>query len=231
MTADAPSRRGAAFTAAPLTAQLAILDDDDPAGVRRTDVEPGVSYTLTRLLSVRECARLVAFAEEAGFAPAGLAIGDDAYRVNDQARNNLRVIVEDRGLADRLWRRIATVVDPRHDGLVAAGVNWRFRIYRYQVGHYFRPHYDRRDELPGGAGTTRFSLMIYLNQGFGGGDTVFYEDKRGRGSSRKRNNKVLHRVTPRTGMGLAFDHDVLHEGAEVTDGIKYAVRTDLYYRR
>jgi prolyl 4-hydroxylase len=221
------------FTAVPATATLAVLDADDVAPVRRQEVEAGTSYTLTGLMSVRECARLVAHAEAAGFAPAGLAIGDDEYRVNEKARNNLRVIVEDRAFADRLWRRIAAVVDRRHDGLVVAGLNWRFRIYKYQVGHYFRPHYDRRVELPGGVGETRFSFMIYLNEGFSGGDTVFYEEKRraARGASRKRNNKVLHRVTPRTGQALVFDHDVLHEGSEVTAGIKYAVRTDLYYAK
>jgi prolyl 4-hydroxylase len=217
---DPTGRRRADFTALPETASLAVLDaEDDVAPVRRQEVETGASYTLSGVMSVRECARLVAHAEAAGFAPAGLAIGDDEYRV--------------RAFASRLWRRIAPVVDRRHDGLVAAGLNWRFRIYKYQAGHYFRPHYDRRVELPGGVGETRFSFMIYLNEGFAGGDTIFYEQKRrtSRGGSRKRNNKVLHRVTPRTGAALAFDHDLLHEGSEVTDGIKYAVRTDLYYAR
>src|SRR5688572_3660021 len=107
MTVDDPAarRRAAHFTAVPETATLAILDpEDDVAPVRRQDVEAGSSFTLSRVMSVRECARLVAYAEAAGFAPAGLAVGDDEYRVNEKARNNLRVIVEDRVLAGRLWR-------------------------------------------------------------------------------------------------------------------------------
>ena len=33
-----------------------------------------------------------------------------------------------------------------------------------------------------------------------------------------------------TGMGLLFQHPIIHEGAEVTRGTKYVIRTDLMYR-
>jgi hypothetical protein len=36
-------------------------------------------------------------------------------------------------------------------------------------------------------------------------------------------------VAPEAGDVLVFDHQLLHEGAEVTRGVKYACRTDVMY--
>ncbi|MFT4979861.1 MAG: hypothetical protein ACI8S6_005773 [Myxococcota bacterium] len=105
--------------------------------------------------------------------------------------------------------------------------NERLRIYRYAEGQYFRPHVDVQMELPGG-GQTRASLMVYLNDDFEGGQTRFFARKP-RGSSRKRNNPVTHSVVPERGSALVFDHLRLHEGAAVSRGVKYAIRSDLIY--
>ena len=61
------------------------------------------------------------------------------------------------------------------------------------------------------------TFMVYLNEGFAGGETRFFE------------SGVT--VTPRTGLALLFQHFLLHEGASVTAGVKYALRTDVMYRR
>ena len=61
------------------------------------------------------------------------------------------------------------------------------------------------------------TFMVYLNEGFAGGDTRFYD--------------YDVSVTPRTGMALLFQHFTLHEGCSVTAGVKYALRTDVMYRR
>jgi len=37
-------------------------------------------------------------------------------------------------------------------------------------------------------------------------------------------------IEPRAGMALLFQHRLLHEGSEVTDGVKYVVRSDVMYR-
>ena len=56
--------------------------------------------------------------------------------------------------------------------------------------------------------------MVYLNDNFQGGDTAF----RGR------------RIRPRKGMALIFLHSLFHEGSEVTQGVKYVLRSDVMYR-
>jgi hypothetical protein len=56
--------------------------------------------------------------------------------------------------------------------------------------------------------------MIYLNDNFNGGATTF--------------NDLV--VLPKKGMALVFYHYFEHEGAEVTEGTKYVLRTDIMYR-
>lgn len=75
------------------------------------------------------------------------------------------------------------------------------------------------------------SMMIYLNDDFSGGQTGFLEKKpRTSGRSRKRNNRTRFQVEPRRGSAVVFDHLVLHEGIEVSEGVKYAVRTDVIFQ-
>ena len=218
------------FSATPHTLALDVLDAAPPGGIRRRDLDGDAVFVVEKLLRPRECTALIAAAEALGFAPAGLAVGGGVYRVNDKARNNERVIVDDRQTAERLWHRLGSLV-PRMDGRQSVGVNWRFRIYRYRPGQYFRPHIDVRMELSGG-GTTLMSMMVYLNDDFTGGQTGFLEKKprSTRARSRKRNNRTRFAVAPVRGEALVFDHLCLHEGVEVSSGVKYAVRTDVIFR-
>ena len=36
---------------------------------------------------------------------------------------------------------------------------------------------------------------------------------------------------PKSGSVLVFDHELFHEGALLKEGVKYAIRTDVMYRR
>lgn len=224
---------GAVFRVVPASVVATeILDADREAFIKREPLEGARSYVLHGLLSPGECARLVALAEAEGFRPAGLAIGDDTYRKADRVRNNLRVIFDSPPLAEALWSRMRSRVEARHEGAPVVGLNWRFRVYKYEPGHRFHPHYDLRTRLP--AGETRCSVVLYLNRDFEGGATRFFEEKdrasrRGRGRARKCDNREKYAARPPPGAAVVFDHRLLHEGALVTRGVKYAVRTDLIY--
>ena len=52
--------------------------------------------------------------------------------------------------------------------------------------------------------------------GFEGGETNFLD--------------LGESVAPAPGRALLFQHPILHEGSEVTSGIKYAIRSDIMYR-
>jgi prolyl 4-hydroxylase len=224
-------RREATFHAAPHALVEPVLDADRETTARREEVAPGV-HVLHGVMSAKECKRLIAAAEAIGFTHAGLAIGDDTYRVNLAARNNLRVVFDAPELAAGLWPRIREVANAQHEGAALRGLNSRFRVYRYEVGMRFSPHVDVRTTVP--LGETRESLVIFLNAEFEGGATRFFEEKdksqrRGEGRARKFDNKVRFALTPAVGGAVVFDHLLLHEGAEVTAGVKYAVRSDVIY--
>lgn len=224
-------RQEETFHAAPHRLDDVLLDEGHTAAVRREDVAAGV-YLLHRVMAPKECKRLIAAAEAIGFTHAGLAIGNDTYRVNLAVRNNLRVVLDAQKLALALWERLREHVDPHHEAAPIKGLNDRFRVYRYEQGQRFFPHVDVRTRVP--LGETRASLMIYLNDGFEGGETRFFEEKdkksrRGEGRGRKFNNRVRFAVRPAVGSVVVFDHLLLHEGSEVTAGVKYAVRSDLIY--
>ncbi len=161
-----------------------------------------------------ECDDLIARSE---------AIGYEAATVGDvlltQMRNNARVILDDPDLAATLWDRAKPLV-PQIDGCEAVGLNDRFRFYRYGTGEAFAPHFDG-SVCRGSDEESRLTFMVYLNEGCEGGGTNFY-DPRG---------TLNLAVRPERGMALVFAHLRLHEGAPVTGGRKYALRTDVMYRR
>jgi hypothetical protein len=229
--AHASFRREAEFRAEPHALTGSLLDPARDVVVRREDLDPGC-YLLHGLMSPRECRALIAHAEGLGFTHAGLAVGDDTYRVNLAARNNLRVVLDAPALADGLWRRVRELLPTHHEGAPLRGLNTRFRVYRYDVGMRFSPHVDVRTRVP--LGETRASLVVFLSDEFTGGETRFFEVKdrrsrRGEGRARKFDNRVQFAARPGVGGAVVFDHLRLHEGAEVTAGVKYAVRSDVVY--
>ena len=57
--------------------------------------------------------------------------------------------------------------------------------------------------------------MIYLNEEFEGGETSFDDVT----------------IRPKTGTALCFIHELKHEGCPVKNGIKYALRSDIIYKK
>ena len=66
------------------------------------------------------------------------------------------------------------------------------------------------------------TLMIYLDAPEKGGETNFLSPD---------DPSRVTAVAPATGVALAFEHQLLHEGALVRQGCKHAIRTDVMYRR
>lgn len=162
------------------------------------------------------CDELIAFAEHRGFGEAPINVPGGPQRV-EEIRNNRRVIVDDEHwaaeLSEQLFGVLPTVGDWRY-----SGVNERFRFYRYEPGEYFRWHSDGsfvRSETE----RSFWTLMVYLNDGFEGGQTRF------EGSG----DDIC--VTPERGMLCMFRHELIHQGDVVRSGKKYVLRTDAMFRR
>jgi len=128
----------------------------------------------------------------------------------------------------------------------AVGLNERFRILRYKEGNAFPWHRDG-NYMRHSKERSFYTIMIYLNSGDGidyrGGSTLFQFDfditKHGRGRGRERdceseseseNKAATVEYVPQAGGVVVFDHRILHEGARVEEGTKYAIRTDVMYR-
>ncbi|UJB17363.1 MULTISPECIES: prolyl hydroxylase family protein [Lysobacter] len=168
-------------------------------------------FTVEALLAPEECAQLIELAEQHGFEAAGVRTAADSQKSMPHVRNNERVVFESAEWVERLWQRLRAVDLPELDGHRAIGLPRALRFYKYHPGQRFRMHKDGpwiEDGL-----SSRLTFLIYLNEGFLGGDTDFRQ----------------FRVVPRTGDALLFVHDTWHEGAAVEVGIKYALRSDVMY--
>jgi prolyl 4-hydroxylase len=180
------------------------------------DMRKPLIFEIPGILNETECAQWIDRIRSTGTEPATINTIRGA-KIEPQIRNNRRVIFDDADRANDLFDRVKERVPQEIHGMILEGVNERIRCYEYLPGHRFAPHSDgaffrNEDER------SWYTYIIYLNQEFEGGETVFLVEPE-------------IRIKPRTGAGLFFQHPIIHEGAVVTSGIKYAVRTDLMYRK
>ncbi len=98
------------------------------------------------------------------------------------------------------------------------GPNNLIMMAKYQKGESFGIHTDTGLYYNKANNTkTRYTLLIYLNDNFIGGNTIFYTD----------HLQVLKTIVPKKGSCLLFDIDLWHEGCEVLDGYKYWIGCEL----
>jgi prolyl 4-hydroxylase len=180
-------------------------------------------FVIHDFLTPAECAAYVRVTEAAGYGAAPITTAG-GFVMAPEIRNNERVMIDNREWAAKLWERAAPLIPSPFKGHEATALNERFRFYRYDPGHTFRPHIDghfaRNDER------SQLTFMVYLNGECEGGETVIYVQDDGLTLP----DGAEIRVKPETGKALVFFHYLLHEGAPVTDGRKYVLRTDVMYR-
>lgn len=170
-------------------------------------------FTIADVFGAAECEAMIGRTERMGFQAAPITTGA-GFVMRPEVRNNERAMFDDVELAADLFARIRAAVPARLYGRRPVGVNERFRCYRYTPGQRFKAHYDgafqrNRSEC------SELTFMVYLNDGFTGGQTAFHE--------------FDVDVVPRPGMALLFQHQLLHEGCAVESGVKYVLRSDVMY--
>lgn len=164
-----------------------------------------------------------------------------SYSLDERHCN--RVCVIDEKFAKLLYHRISPIIKDLQlcePNVEPIRINECFRISEYKspsIG--FSPHYDNQynesDTIK-----SIFSIVIYLNDTFEGGETLFYEPKdklklHG-GMTIKEEIEIngilgykLTKVRPIPGYGILFDHSFLHASDQITRGTKYIIRTDLVF--
>jgi prolyl 4-hydroxylase len=178
------------------------------------DLEQPLAWTVPNRVTADECTSLIARIEAAGCMPAPITTAT-GFVMRPDIRNNTRATIDDHDLASTLFARVRPhVPEVMFGGMRPIGANERFRCYRYEAGQRFGPHFDGAFIRDNGE-RSLLTLMVYLNEGFTGGETRFLDWDRA--------------VVPRAGMALLFQHRLLHEGAPVVAGVKYVLRSDVMY--
>lgn len=178
-------------------------------------------FTIDNILSPAECAEYILLSENIGYTDAPITT-IRGFQMRPDIRNNERVILDDPERASDLWKRVSAEIPSKIGKWQAVGLNERFRFYRYDPGQRFAPHHDGSYRRSNGE-ESLLTFMIYLNEGFEGGETRFdlpyyYTEE----------SSVS--VVPVTGMALCFVHELQHEGTAVNEGRKYVLRSDVMYR-
>jgi predicted 2-oxoglutarate/Fe(II)-dependent dioxygenase YbiX len=180
-------------------------------------------FVIHEFLTPEECAEFIRVTEDKGYGAAPITTAG-GFVLAPEVRNNERVMLDNFDWATKLWTRVQPLIPSPYLGHPAVGLNERFRFYRYDPGQTFRPHIDghfaRNDER------SQLTFMVYLNGECEGGETVIYFTDDGLTQP----DGAQIRVKPEPGKALVFYHYLLHEGAPVTGGRKYVLRTDVMYR-
>lgn len=181
-------------------------------------------WTTPGLFMPDECAEILKGGSDAEWLPATVNRAE-GRAVDKRLRDNTVAVVRDPALAGELFRRARPHVPARMRAEIGgvegvemdvAGVHLPLRVYRYEPGQQFGLHQDQSYFGPNGE-KSLLTFMVYLNEGFEGGETEFPEQGR--------------TVVPKAGTALFFQHMVLHAGKRVTRGTKLVLRSDVLYRR
>ena len=206
---------------------------------------PG-AFIMTDVMSIDECAQLMLAAETVGYLP------DTVDGIDGQ------VWLAERSFLDRIEDRVRHLMPPHIHGCAFAGINARFRFFRYSPGVEYRPHIDGAwpgsgllpngdfvDDVYNGQKHTKLTFLFYLNGGFDGGATTFFLPGDPRSSTNNNNDpnnepdqydNVINAsgIKPYPGCVVCFPHGsaidgLIHEGSAVKTGVKYVIRSDALY--
>lgn len=255
------------FTADGSTDVICPFDTSMARGLEGA-LNQGPSFVVDNILTIESCEKIIEDCDRIGFA---------SYSSGKNYHGALQILVSQE-MADAVGQRLSRHIDlgqvealreemivgsggqlvEEDVRLVFAGLNRRWRIYRYDSdGHEtFAPHidagfppsgisddgstllWDASDEN-GDEIVSRLTVLMYLNDDFIGGETNFY----GASSTNGDDLNLIASVRPKPGSCLLFPQGVgeeaveyarkhwpLHEGSPVRSGRpKYVIRSDVLF--
>lgn len=181
-----------------------------------------LAFTIDEFLSKQECQELIDLTEKKGYETALVNVGN-GKQILSSHRQSDRCIIDDSDMAKRFFKKVKDFLPQEINGHKVLGLNERMRFLRYDKGDYFKPHLDGnyvRDNDPTEKSTVTF--FLFLNEEFSGGACTFvhYDDE----------TKNVP-CPAKTGRLLVFEHRIYHEGSLLVEGRKYAVRSDVMYKK
>lgn len=179
--------------------------------------EPHFAIVLPAVFTKEQCDALIAVSEKQGYEEALVNVGYGQQERIVDLRKSERCIIDSFAMADDLIKVLYPYLPKVFQGKGISCVNERMRFLKYHPGDYFRPHMDGCFTRDGQV--SKITLQIYLNEGFQGGSTRFLSY----------DGREYVDVVPKIGDVLIFQHRLLHEGAQLIQGVKYTIRTDVMY--
>lgn len=218
---------------------------------RGVEQGPALAFTLDNVFTPDECKTFIALTEATGYGQALVNVGGGRQQLMEDVRNNTRCMIDDPIVAQIIFERIAPFLPASYDspnGHRSAPVpcaltclNERLRFLKYTRGQKFAPHNDGTYVRPYTAENpvperSFVTVQLYLNDGggkdFEGGSTAFLNPSQRFLREDEVSNDpadIVH-CEPRVGRVLCFQHNLLHQGSEVTAGTKYCLRTDAMFQ-
>jgi len=157
------------------------------------------------------------------------------YRINnftkahshypDYYRNNDRLVEDNPILGKELFNKMQQINEIRNVfPNQFFGLNERLRFCRYQKNQVFNKHQDGV-YYPNEYHESKYTFLLYLNgiEDFSGGETLFY--------TAKNDDSPVKSIIPKKGTLVIFDHRIWHQGAIITEGNKYILRSDVFVNR
>ncbi|GJJ68973.1 hypothetical protein EMPS_01319 [Entomortierella parvispora] len=198
---------------------------------KRRQHENILALTVQSILTPEECQAMIERSEAIGYGQALVNMGSSGVGVRIPGyRDGQRCIIDDRAFADELWKRIEPYIPLEYEHRPRIELNERLRFLKYGPSDQFQPHMDGEYRRTDGSGhVTKVTIQFYLNDTCTGGATSFLNERE---FSSDRGGAIEKlEVSPKPGQILVFQHDLVHEGSKVTEGVKYVVRSDILYGR
>lgn len=193
---------------------------------------PG-AMMLTNILTRHECQRLIQTAERMGYTPDHPIESKDPTGIDTC---EWLAVTESKLIFDRVLQHLPSTIQEEP----VSGINARWRLFRYGPDSVYRPHIDgswpcsklaeNGKYISDDTHRSRLTFLMYLNDGFEGGETTFYLPNSSGGLE-------AVSVTPQAGSVLLFPQgntaSLVHEGSKVESAgcCKYVIRTDVLYEK
>jgi len=165
--------------------------------IKKEDLPVEGAFLIHNLLTPEECQQYIKISEEMGYDFAPLrdlsTTNSTSFSYDEETRsirNSNRVLfdVPDQigiVLNQRLLPHLPQVVECKGSkwkvqqiggGSAKGPINQRWRFNRYSKGQFFRPHFDA-GFIYSDNEKTLMTFILYLNEGFEGGETTFFPRK------------------------------------------------------
>lgn len=225
----------------------------------KTQLHNDQIFTIDNVISNDECASLIEKANSKGWNNSSPSGGGHGRTGKEDPRTNKFCVFHDNTISTKLYNAVIKTLPTDLTFLgqnvyfnsVTKGAEWtpkfvydKIRIYKYDVGDSFPEHIDykvKRTVFRDGCEYVQQSfltLLVYLNDDFKGGETGYWPDHNGihcrfLRAEEKQSCRKDHQIsiTPKTGLMVVQDQNILHEGLPPTKGVKYILRTDIIHER